>query len=721
MTTGGVTAVLNSSPPSPLPLERAGEREAGFELIVGVPNAGLVVQDLLAHRCDFRPVDQSLGKRGGRVGGKQLAGRTETQRKLWEFPGSLQDERDHLTLHMRQTIRWVVAVLLLGLVGLALVALFLTRASAGASLLGAKRRAGKPMASASPVDETPLTQARKLVRFATTEQEQSLAVEALRLADHEVDLAFAQALRDAANAAPPETAAAGRLEQRVKSAQARVDADQAAIARLTRLSKQARAAAQARDQSQIELAKAQLSLDQDELADAHRDLMRSGGDEEAQLQQLLNEHEKSQTHESDRSGGSGAATGANSSNGPAGGSSPAEISRSLLARLSAWEAARNEGQMLTAARSAALAMAASLSATHNFLERKVQAEQASTPTAGAANAGAAATASALNSVEQLSRDQQDLASYDKRIEAAQELADVYVRWIAAAQVDAQAKLHRLFRSIFWVLLFLFLAVVADLLISRLFSRLSFDRKRLHTVRSVLHFTTRAIATVLILIVIFGPPQQLGTILALAGAGLTVALKDFIVGFLGWFVLMGRNGMRPGDWVEINGVQGKVLEVGLLFTVILETGNWTDAGHPTGRRVTFINSFAIEGHYFNFTTTGQWLWDEVQVGLPLGVDPHPVLDALQKVATKETEENAQQAEQDWKRVMAASGMGAFSAAPVITVRPTDTGLNIVVRYIVRADEREELRLRLYRAAFDMLLNGKALRAAPPAVAPRPEPV
>ena len=321
-------------------------------------------------------------------------------------------------------------------------------------------------------------------------------------------------------------------------------------------------------------------------------------------------------------------------------------------------------------------------------------------------------------MRQLSRDQQDLASYDKRIETAQELSDVYGRWLAAAQVDAQAALHRLIRSVFWVLLLLFLAVTADLLIFRLFSGLTFDRKRLHTIRSVLHFTTRAIATVLILIVIFGPPRQLGTIIALAGAGLTVALKDFIVGFLGWFVLMGRNGMRPGDWVEINGVQGKVLEVGLLYTVILETGNWTDAGHPTGRKVTFINSFAIEGHYFNFTTTGQWLWDEVTVGLPVGVDPYPLLDTLQKVATKETEENAKLAAQDWKRVMAASGMGAFSAEPVITVRPTDTGLNVVVRYIARADEREELRLRLYRAAFEMLLGGKALTPAPSAPGPEP---
>ena len=131
-------------------------------------------------------------------------------------------------------------------------------------------------------------------------------------------------------------------------------------------------------------------------------------------------------------------------------------------------------------------------------------------------------------------------------------------------------------------------------------------------RSASRVTLQVLAVVFILLVIFGPPPNLGTFLGLAGAGLTVALKDFIVGFIGWFVLMGKNGIRLGDWVEINGVTGEVVELGMFHTVLLETGNWTDSGHPTGRRVTFTNGFAIEGHYFNFSTSGQWLWDELQV-------------------------------------------------------------------------------------------------------------
>ena len=56
------------------------------------------------------------------------------------------------------------------------------------------------------------------------------------------------------------------------------------------------------------------------------------------------------------------------------------------------------------------------------------------------------------------------------------------------------------------------------------------------------------------------------------------------------------------WVEINGVSGEVIELGIFHTVLLETGSWGDSGHPTGRRVTFTNSFAIGGHYFEILLT-----------------------------------------------------------------------------------------------------------------------
>src|SRR5262249_56394445 len=132
-----------------------------------------------------------------------------------------------------------------------------------------------------------------------------------------------------------------------------------------------------------------------------------------------------------------------------------------------------------------------------------------------------------------------------------------------------------------------------------------------------------------------------------------------------------------DWVEINGVTGEVVEIGLFHTVLLETGNWTDSGHPTGRRVTFTNSYAIEGHYFNFSTSGQWLWDELQVVLPTGEDPYPMIEAIQKRVLEATKESTEEAAREWKGTAGKRDIGAVSAEPGLNIRPQAGGIEIFV--------------------------------------------
>jgi small-conductance mechanosensitive channel len=203
------------------------------------------------------------------------------------------------------------------------------------------------------------------------------------------------------------------------------------------------------------------------------------------------------------------------------------------------------------------------------------------------------------------------------------------------------------------------------------------------------------------IVIFGVPQQIPTILGLTTAGLTVVLQDFILAFFGWFVLMGQKGIRVGDSVEINGVGGEIIDISMFRTTMLETGNWTDKGHPTGRRVTFINNFAISGQYFNFSTAGQWMWDEISVNVPASDDTYVMIELIHKAILRETEEDARLAEQEWKRAAKKLGLGQFRADPAVNLRPAASGIDILVRYVTRASDRFATRNRLYECVIDVL--------------------
>ena len=560
------------------------------------------------------------------------------------------------------------------------------------------------------VDERPLKTARNMAKLASGWDERRLADEALKLGDHEVDLAFADALRDAANSPAQSTPQAREMNTRVSKAQALAKDDQE---RIDQLNKQAAKASGDRLddlKDQLDLASAQLELDQDELDDAKEDLVRSGADPESVIQRQYERHEAS-AHAAETTQSQTANNG--DVNYRAG---------SLWGQLAAWNTLRGKAVQLAQARDEAAEVAANLSAAHDALEQKVHAEETSkqavreqaasqTSQPGASNPTEAK--STLASLRHLSQDQKDLSDLGKRIQTEQELQNTYASWIAVVQGHQRMAVHGMIQSTLWILLIVLAVYLAGLVIDHYLAGGGEERTRLQTLRVVIRFAIQALGVVLILFVVVGVPQQTPTILGFAGAGLTVALKDFIVGFFGWFVLMGKNGLRVGDWVEINGVAGEVVEINLLRTVLLETGNWTTTGHPTGRKVAFVNSYAIEGHFFNFTTSGQWLWDELQITVPSDQDPYPLIDAIQKTVTKETEANAQAAAQEWERADSHYKVRAVSPTPAVNLRPTPTGVELHIRYVTRAQERGAMRARLNQALVQLLRGKGAVESVSPA--------
>jgi small-conductance mechanosensitive channel len=607
-----------------------------------------------------------------------------------------------------KTKQKIAAIVLLALLGAAAYGLFRTGQPSSAPAMNAKA-AYTGAAQAPIVDQTPLLTAQRLVQMPTSAEELPFAQEALRLGDHDMDLAFAAAVRDAEEHPPVLSTEAKEIEARLQQAERAVEADKAEIARLTAAYEKAGADKKDALDDQLDVAKAQMELDQDEADDAKQDLIRAGGDPKGRIQSMVEEHEAT-SHVADTMHVS---------------VDNSVEAQGLIHRVQRWSALHQKQRLLWHAKQDAESLATSLTAQHNALESQIsagraRATQTNEQMTSSTEAGGTSKHSNLNREEsttlvkatrQRASEQKTLAGLGKRIDDQKQLAEVYGKWMDVIAAKQRSVAHRMLMGLVIILAILLIGIFFDSWLERLLGKTSLDRRQVETMRTVTRVALQICAVLLILLVIFGPPSQLGTILGLAGAGLTVALKDFIVGFLGWFVLMGKNGIRLGDWVEINGVTGEVVELGMFHTVLLETGNWTDSGHPTGRRVTFTNSYAIEGHYFNFSTSGQWMWDELQLVLPTGQDPYPVIDAIQKKVAEATTETAKLAEQEWQHAASSRQMNALSAAPAINVKPVIGGVEIAVRYITRANERYQLRAKLYQAAVDLL----GPKVAPPPAA------
>lgn len=572
------------------------------------------------------------------------------------------------------------------------------------------------------VDVSPFTTAQTLAQLPNSPGEQRLAQDALRLADDEVSLAFSSALQEVRDNPPALSAEAKKVQERLTATQSALDADTQQVAALTAADAKATGSRKEKLDDDLEVAKSQLELHQNEVTNGKHELIRVGGDPEAVLQEKLEAHRTAAKN----------IAAAIPVQPPQG--------HGLVSLYQEWSELHQKESQLQAAEKAAESAAAHYTAKHTGLKAKLDAENSRSPAQNPASSssverpsgttnpqGSAASApednsTMLNTLKHRASQRKISGSLALRADDEKQLATTYADWYVLVGAKERNAIHKALSSLSIILGILLVGIFFDDWLERLLGKTALDRRQVQSLRTVARVTLQILAVLMILLVVLGPPSQLGTFLGLAGAGLTVALKDFIVGFLGWFVLMGKNGMRLGDWVEINGVTGEVVELGMFHTVLLETGNWTDSGHPTGRRVTFTNSFAIEGHYFNFSTSGQWLWDELQVVLPPGRDPYPIVDAIHKKVLEATAESAKLAEKEWQGVARSRDKAhALTAAPAINVKPVMGGVEIAVRYITRANERYQLRAQLNQVAVDLLGQDTIPAAAPaPATSPSPAP-
>src|SRR5258705_11246562 len=208
------------------------------------------------------------------------------------------------------------------------------------------------------VDQRPLQTAQQFAKMSTSAEEKPFAEQALALGDHEMDLAFAAAVLDArehpAVLSPEANAIQARLQARadaLDSSKKRVDALTAAEEKASGSKKDALG-------EQLDLAKAQLELDQDEVDEAKQDLIRAGGDPQGRIQTMVEQHEAA-SHSSDTTHVT---------------VSEPEEARGLIHRVQQWSAWHQKQLQLWAAKHDAESAAASFSSKHAALETEVGAQ-----------------------------------------------------------------------------------------------------------------------------------------------------------------------------------------------------------------------------------------------------------------------------------------------------------------------------------------------------------
>ena len=104
------------------------------------------------------------------------------------------------------------------------------------------------------------------------------------------------------------------------------------------------------------------------------------------------------------------------------------------------------------------------------------------------------------------------------------------------------------------------------------------------------FLTLFAITVVIVFVLASDLRSVATYFGLLSAGLLLALENVILATLGSLLLVGKRGIRIGDRVQVSGVTGDVIDMGLLQFQLKEFD--VENGRYTGHVATFSNSLVF---------------------------------------------------------------------------------------------------------------------------------
>ncbi|MFI5104376.1 MAG: mechanosensitive ion channel domain-containing protein, partial [Terriglobales bacterium] len=207
-------------------------------------------------------------------------------------------------------------------------------------------------------------------------------------------------------------------------------------------------------------------------------------------------------------------------------------------------------------------------------------------------------------------------------------------------------------------------------------------------------------------------SELGAITTFAGlltAGIAVALQNVILSVAGYFFLIGKYGVRVGDRVQIAGVTGDVVEVGLVRLQLMEiTGG--PAPLPTGRVVGFSNSvvFQASSGMFKQIPGTNFIWHEITLTLDPKSDYRQVEQRMMEAVNKVFAEYRDKMEMQRRSVERSLNSPVAAFAPESRLHLTQTALEVVIRYPVELGNAGEIDDRLTREILDAIERHPSLR-------------
>ncbi len=186
---------------------------------------------------------------------------------------------------------------------------------------------------------------------------------------------------------------------------------------------------------------------------------------------------------------------------------------------------------------------------------------------------------------------------------------------------------------------------------------------------------------------------------IVGAGIAIALQDVFKNFAGSIFILTSGIYTAGDRIEIEGMCGDVIDIGLWNTTLMEIQGWVKGDQATGRITLVPNGYVISSPVLNYTKDFTFIWDEIVLPITYGSDWKRAITLFTDILREQGEQHLAQAEEIVRRVGEKYFIVSRIMEPSIYLTLTDNWVQFTLRYIVDVRERRVVHDQLSRKILD----------------------
>jgi small-conductance mechanosensitive channel len=217
-----------------------------------------------------------------------------------------------------------------------------------------------------------------------------------------------------------------------------------------------------------------------------------------------------------------------------------------------------------------------------------------------------------------------------------------------------------------------------------------DSQRRYRLKKLVAFGGYVVAILLLSIVFSDKLSGLTVLLGVLGAGIAFALQEVIVSVAGWVALSFGRLYDVGDRVQLGGIKGDVIDIGVLRTTLMECGGWINGDQYNGRVVRVANSFIFKEPVYNYSSDFPFLWDEITIPVRYGSNYDLARQGFQQVLDDLTGEHARQLKGDWRKMTDKYLLEDAQLTPSVSLKMDDNWAEFALRYVVDYKKRRSMK-------------------------------